>query len=85
VSKTTKSETTPKPPQHQKRVASGGKHGLIVADQADHERRWVALKKLRWGGGWIEPGELVPNERGRNYEALWRLGSIAPAAAPEQA
>jgi hypothetical protein len=81
----TESKAKPKPPQHVKRVQSGAKHGVIVADQPDHQRRWVALKGLRWGGEWIEVGQEVPNERGRNYEAMWRLGMIAPfVAAPEE-
>jgi hypothetical protein len=74
------SKSTPKQ-QHTKRVQSGAKHGVIVADQPDHERAWIALTRLRWGGGWIEPGELVPSERGRNYEAMWRRGQIAPHVA----
>lgn len=38
---------------------------------------YVALKRLRWGKGWIEPGEPVPaGEPGRNYGQMLRLGSI---------
>ena len=44
---------------HQKRT----RHGVVTADQADHERRYVAAKRLRWGDGWIEVGEEVPSER----------------------
>lgn len=38
---------------------------------------YVAASRLRWGDGWIEPGEAVPEgEPGRNYAHLLRLGLI---------
>jgi len=51
---------------------------------------YVAVHRLKWGDGWIEPGEAVPEgERGRNYSHLLRLGMIervdAPAATPSYA
>ena len=38
---------------------------------------YIAVARLRWGDGYIEPGELVPVEEGRNYTSLLRLGRIA--------
>lgn len=43
------------------------------------ETTYVACKRLRWGDGYIEPGERVPVEDGRNYELLVRLEHIAIA------
>lgn len=38
---------------------------------------FVATTRLRWGNGWIEPGEPVPEgENGRDYLMLLRLGLI---------
>lgn len=38
---------------------------------------YVACERLRWGDGWIEPGQPVPmGEPGRNYAQLRRLGRI---------
>jgi hypothetical protein len=59
---------------HTKRTA----RGVVTADAADHERRYVATRRLKWGGGWIEPGQEVPQEQGRNYASLVRHGEIAP-------
>lgn len=47
---------------------------------------YVATRRLRFGDGWIEPGETVPEEEGRNYASLLALGHIiesktAPKAA----
>lgn len=60
--------------QHSKRTG----RGVVVADAPDHERRYVATKKIRWGDEWLEPGQEVPQEEGRNYGALVRHGEIAP-------
>jgi hypothetical protein len=66
---------------HQKRT----RHGVIRGDQADHERSYVALVNMRWGDGWLKPGDPVPNEPGRNYGSLLRQGKIALATpAPAQ-
>jgi hypothetical protein len=51
--------------------------GIIRGDQADHERPYVAVGRLRWGDGWLEPGDRVPLEPGRNYGSLLRHGLIA--------
>lgn len=41
---------------------------------------YVAVHRLKWGDGWIEPGEAVPEgEPGRNYAHLLRLGMIQQA------
>ena len=58
------------------------RHGVVTADQADHQRTYVATKKLRWGDTWIEPGQELPHELGRNYASLLRRGDvrIAPEA-----
>jgi len=58
---------------------------------------YVATRRLRWGDGYIECGDCVPErEAGRNYAQLLRLGMIkeqeqgnvsapaAPEAEPEQ-
>lgn len=38
----------------------------------------VAIERLRWGDGYIEPGEPVPEgEAGRDYNALVRLHQAA--------
>ena len=54
------------------------RHGLVTGDQADHKRLYVATRRLRWGDRWLEVGEEVPQELGRNYGALVRRGDIAP-------
>lgn len=43
--------------------------GVIVA--------FVALARLRFGDGWIEPGETVPVEDGRGYDAMVLRGEVA--------
>lgn len=45
---------------------------------------YVATRRLRFGDGWIEPGEPVPVEEGRNYASLLTLGHIAEVKATEQ-
>lgn len=42
---------------------------------------YIALKRLRWGNGYIEPGEAVPEgEAGRSYANMVRLGEISAVA-----
>lgn len=43
---------------------------------------YVAVTRLRWGEGYIEAGDPVPVEEGRNYASLLRLGRIARAKVP---
>lgn len=38
---------------------------------------FVALKRLRFGDGYLLPGDEVPIEDGRNYDAALHLGEIA--------
>lgn len=38
---------------------------------------YIAVDRLIWGDGHIEPGQPVPVEEGRNYAGLLRLGKIA--------
>jgi hypothetical protein len=38
---------------------------------------FIALARLRFGEGWIEPGEQVPVEPGRAYDAMVQRGEIA--------
>jgi hypothetical protein len=40
---------------------------------------YVAVDRLAWGDGYIEAGQPVPDEEGRNYDGLLRLGKIARA------
>lgn len=44
---------------------------------------YVATRRLRFGDGWIEPGEPVPVEEGRNYASLLAHGHIVEAKATE--
>lgn len=47
---------------------------------------YVATRTLKFGDGWIQPGEEVPEEEGRNYRSLLNLGHIQEVAkAPESA
>lgn len=39
--------------------------------------KYIAVKRLRWGTGWIEPGEEVPADQRRNYIGMLRLGQIS--------
>ncbi len=41
---------------------------------------FVALVRLPWGDGFVEPGEPVPYEAGRNYTGLLKRRQIAEAA-----
>ncbi len=59
-------------------VAKRTARGVVRGDVADHERRYVATRHLRWGDGWLDAGDEVPQEAGRNYAALVRRGDIAP-------
>jgi hypothetical protein len=45
---------------------------------------YVALRRLRWGDDWIEPGEPVPEEEGRSYASLLAHGHIAEVKAAEE-
>ena len=46
---------------------------------------YVALKRLRWGDGWIEPGEPVPaDDPGRSYQSMTYHGLVAPLKEAEQ-
>ena len=45
------------------------------------ETRYVALKRLTFGGEVLEPGDEVPIEEGRNYRQMLRLGQIREAGA----
>jgi hypothetical protein len=38
---------------------------------------FIAIDRLRWEGGWIEPGQPVPTGDGRNYREMLQLGQIA--------
>jgi hypothetical protein len=42
---------------------------------------FVALQGLKFGDGWVEAGQPVPIETGRDYDAMLRNGMIAPAPA----
>jgi hypothetical protein len=44
--------------------------------------RYVALRHLRWGAGWLKPGEEVPIEDGRDYGLMIAQGQIAQAIEP---
>lgn len=37
---------------------------------------YVAQVRLKWGDGFIEPGEPVPADSGRNYQLLLAQGEI---------
>jgi hypothetical protein len=41
------------------------------------DRRYVALAHMRFGDGFLEPGDIVPVEAGRNYASLLRQRKIA--------
>lgn len=45
---------------------------------------YIATRRLRWGDGWIEPGESVPEEEGRSYASLLALGHIVESKTAEQ-
>lgn len=44
---------------------------------------YVALKRFRFGNGFIEAGEPVPIEEGRNYDVMERAGQIARVTVPQ--
>lgn len=44
---------------------------------------YVALQHLVWGDGYLEPGDEIPEEDGRDYGAMLHLGQIAERAAVE--
>lgn len=48
------------------------RHGVVTADRADHQKTYVATKNLRWGDVWIEPGQELPHELGRNVATAAR-------------
>ena len=53
------------------------RHGVVHGDNADHERAFVARKRLRWADDWLEPGDEIPSDRaGRNMASLVREGAI---------
>ena len=39
--------------------------------------QFIAIDRLRWGDRWIEPGQNVPADQGRNYQEMLALGQIA--------
>jgi len=45
-------------------------------------RRYVAVVHMRWGDTWLEPGDEVPIEPGRNYGAMIRQGLIQSVIVP---
>jgi hypothetical protein len=45
---------------------------------------YIANVPLRFGDGWIHPGESVPVEPGRNYRALLQRGEISLHADKDQ-
>jgi hypothetical protein len=51
--------------------------GHVAVDEEPHRRRYVAVQHFRFGGKWLEPGDPVPFEEGRNYGAMIRAGQIA--------
>jgi len=60
---------------------SGGGRPVDVAVPPE-QRRYVALRHLKLGGGWLEPGDPVPVEPGRNYDMLLRHGHIQAVIEP---
>ena len=38
---------------------------------------FIAILPIRFGDKWLQPGDPVPMERGRNYGSMVRLGQIA--------
>jgi hypothetical protein len=51
--------------------------GRGFAAPDEQPKAYVALKQLRWGDGWLEPGDEVPIEPGRRYGAMVRHGQIS--------
>lgn len=46
---------------------------------------YVALKRLKWGDRFIEPGEAVPDgDEGRSYQSLVFHGQIGPLKDPDE-
>lgn len=44
---------------------------------------WIAIERLKWGDGYLEPGDAVPDgEDGRDYAGLERLHQIARSNGP---
>lgn len=41
---------------------------------------FIANVPLRFGDGWLHPGESVPVEPGRNYRAMLQRGQISAVA-----
>jgi hypothetical protein len=42
---------------------------------------YIAQRALRWGDGYLEPGDPVPEEEGRSYASLLALGHIVEVKA----
>jgi hypothetical protein len=50
----------------------------------DEPRKYIALQEIRWGDGWLQPGDEVPLEDGRNYGSLIRHGKISQVVEPAE-
>jgi hypothetical protein len=62
------------------RVRQWGR-GHVVAGAA--RRRFVALKRLKWGDRWLKPGDEVPmDSTGRSYSKAVEHGQIAEVIDP---
>jgi hypothetical protein len=48
----------------------------------DEPHNYVALQHLKWGDGYLEPGDPVPIEAGRHYGHMVRNGQISQVVEP---
>lgn len=44
---------------------------------------YVALRRIRFGERFLEPGDEVPVQRGRNYGLMVRTGQVAEVRDPK--
>ena len=49
------------------------------------DKQFVAAHALRWGEGWLQEGELLPDTEGRNLYLMQRLGQIHELQLGDQA
>jgi hypothetical protein len=50
--------------------------------ELDVEPRYVAVRHIRFGDGWLAPGDAVPVEPGRDYGVMVHQGDIAQVIEP---
>jgi hypothetical protein len=73
--------TRKKAPQTRRRIKQHGEGHIELGV----EPRYVALRHMRFGDGWLQPGDPVPVEGGRDYGRMVRQGLIEQIIEPSEA